>query len=118
MKKSKCNNFSKCGNYQSYTALGLCPKCYRDKKGYATKAYQIARRINKEARIRKAMEKENMSEEEIVMPWGQHKGRRLHTLSSHYLKWLAENCEWDDKIMLAADEEYQWRERNNEHKDD
>jgi len=36
-------------------------------------------------------------------------------LPSSYLLWLAENCDWDTKIQEAADEEWQWRERYNEH---
>jgi len=53
--------------------------------------------------------------EEIVMPWGKHKGEYLHTLPSRYLHWLALNCDWDDKICNAADEEWQLREKTNTH---
>lgn len=55
---------------------------------------------------------------EIQMPWGKHKGKYIHSCPSSYLKYLAENCEWDDTICEAADEEWQWRERNNEHRGD
>ena len=53
---------------------------------------------------------------EIILPWGRFKGKYLHSCPSSYLKWLAEGCEWDDKICEAADEEWQHRERYNEHK--
>jgi hypothetical protein len=50
-----------------------------------------------------------------TMPWGKFKGLKIHKLPSSYLKWLAENCDWDDKICEEADEEWQWREKHNEH---
>lgn len=53
--------------------------------------------------------------DEIVMPWGKYKGTFLHECPSSYLEWLAENCDWSDKICNAADEEWQWREHHNEH---
>jgi hypothetical protein len=37
---------------------------------------------------------------------------------SSYLKWLAENCDWDDKICEEADEEWQYREKYNTHRED
>jgi len=52
---------------------------------------------------------------EIIMPWGKHRGKYLHTLPSGYLRWLAENCDWDAVIQTEADAEWQWRERYNEH---
>jgi len=58
-----------------------------------------------------------MSEDEnrIEMPWGKHKGEYIDGLPSSYLYWLANDCDWDIKIQEAADEEWQWRERYNEH---
>jgi uncharacterized protein (DUF3820 family) len=43
---------------------------------------------------------------EIIMPWGAHKGKYIHACPSGYLRWLAERCDWNDTIQLAADEEY------------
>jgi hypothetical protein len=54
----------------------------------------------------------------IKMPWGKHKGKWLNALPSGYLKWLAENCDWNMEIQLAADEEYQWRTHYNAHPPD
>lgn len=48
------------------------------------------------------------------MPWGKHKGKDIENIDSEYLKWLAENCK-DEDICLAADEEYQCREKWNTH---
>jgi hypothetical protein len=52
--------------------------------------------------------------QELVMPWGKHKGTPIGNLPSSYLKWLAENCE-NEQICEAADEEYRWRTDNNCH---
>ena len=49
------------------------------------------------------------------MPWGKYKDEYIDALPSSYLYWLAENCDWDTKIQETADEEWQWRERYNEH---
>jgi len=48
------------------------------------------------------------------MPWGKFKGKEMEDIPSGYLRWLAENCK-DEKVCCAADEEYQWREKYNEH---
>jgi len=58
-----------------------------------------------------------MSDDEnrIEMPWGHYKGQYVDAIPSSYLYWLGCNCDWDETIQLAADEEWQWRERNNEH---
>jgi hypothetical protein len=53
----------------------------------------------------------------MIMPFGKHKDEYLELLSSSYLKWLAENCEWDIEVQEAADEEWQWREKYNEHRE-
>lgn len=52
---------------------------------------------------------------EMIMPWGKYAGKTIEEIPSSYLKWLAEKCD-DDEICEAADEEYQWRERNGEHR--
>ena len=57
-------------------------------------------------------------QDSTIMPWGKHKGEYIHSLSSSYLKWIAENCDWDDKICNAADEEWQHRERYNCHREE
>lgn len=53
----------------------------------------------------------------MKMPWGKFKGKEIYDCPSSYLKWLAENCDWDDKICEEADEEWQHRERYNNHKE-
>lgn len=54
-----------------------------------------------------------------VMPFGKYRGRRIDALPSSYLRWLAENMAEDKPrerdICLAADKEYQWRERHGSH---
>ena len=49
-----------------------------------------------------------------VMPWGKYKGKKIDTIPSSYLKWLAENCE-DEHICEQADEEYRARTDYNDH---
>ena len=53
--------------------------------------------------------------EDFPMPFGRFKGRILSACPSSYLRWLAGNCDWDDKICEAADEEYQFRESASKH---
>ena len=55
-----------------------------------------------------------MASEDFVMPWGKHQGKRLASIPSDYLRWLAENCN-DDSIASMADEVFRWRSDNNEH---
>lgn len=56
---------------------------------------------------------------EIIMPRGVHKGKKIEEIPSDYLKWMAEN--WSegttaDKLLCgAADQEWNWREKHNEH---
>lgn len=57
----------------------------------------------------------------MKMPWGKYKGEKLHTLPSAYLHWLATEAGNMDLpvvevIELAADDEWQWREKNNQHR--
>lgn len=54
---------------------------------------------------------------EIKMPFGKFKDIEIHKLPSSYLRWLAENCDWNDVICNAADEEWQWREHYNQHRE-
>lgn len=51
---------------------------------------------------------------DLILKWGKYKGRTIDSIPSDYLKWLAENVE-DEDVACAADEEYRWREDNNEH---
>jgi len=55
--------------------------------------------------------------DEISMPFGKYKGTYIHALPSSYLLWLTENCDWNEQIQIEADEEYQHREKYNEHKE-
>lgn len=52
-----------------------------------------------------------MQDEDIVMPFGKHRGKRMGDLPLSYLKWLAETLdEKSDKgktICYAADRLYQ-----------
>ncbi len=52
-------------------------------------------------------------EAKIRMPYGAFKGKEIHEIPSSYLKWLAENV--GEFLAVAADEEWQWREKMNEH---
>ena len=53
--------------------------------------------------------------DEIRMPYGAFKGKKMHEIPSGYLKWLAENFDNED-ICKAADDEYQYREKYGTHK--
>jgi hypothetical protein len=57
-----------------------------------------------------------------AMPWGKHKGERIDSLPSSYLKWLAENVSDENKgdysVCLAADKEYQDRSNHGGHFDE
>ena len=55
----------------------------------------------------------------IIIPYGDRKGRRYqaHLVPSPILKWLAENA-YNDRISTECDEEWQFRERYNQHKYD
>lgn len=57
----------------------------------------------------------------MKMPWGKYRGSDLYTLPSAYLYWLATEAGNLDLpvvevIELAADDEWQRREKYNEHK--
>jgi len=54
-------------------------------------------------------------ENRVKMTWGKHKDEYLDGLPSSYLYWLSCNCDWDEMIQSAADEEWYWRDENNEH---
>ena len=55
----------------------------------------------------------------MKMPWGKFKGTEIDKLPSSYLLWVAENVNEDSdlnkKIVKEADEEWQHRERYNNH---
>lgn len=50
----------------------------------------------------------------MEMPWGKHRGKDIEDVPSDYLKWLAENCD-NEPLAVAADEEWDFRERTNTH---
>lgn len=55
-------------------------------------------------------------EGQFIMPWGKHRGAKLHFLPSAYLYWLAVNAEnmplpKSKEIARLADEEWQYREK-------
>jgi len=58
---------------------------------------------------------------EYKMPWGKYRDKALHHIPSSYLYWLAKDCDDDNIATFAdedatfADEEWQWREKYNEH---
>lgn len=58
----------------------------------------------------------------MKMPWGKFKGQEIHSLPSSYLKWVAENVKENSElnryVVVEADEEWQWREKNDQHKED
>ena len=55
----------------------------------------------------------------MIMPYGKFKGQDIANVPSSYLRWIAENVEEKTprgkKICLAADAEYQYREKNDGH---
>lgn len=58
----------------------------------------------------------------MLMPYGKFKGKPIEELPSSYLRWLAENIndeyKKDESLCLAADKEYQYREKNGCHFED
>jgi len=50
----------------------------------------------------------------IEMPYGKFKGKIMEEIPSKYLHWVAENFDNED-ICEAADKEWQWREKYNQH---
>lgn len=50
----------------------------------------------------------------MKMPWGKHRGKDIEDVPSDYLLWLAENCD-TEKIAVAADKEWDFREKTNTH---
>ena len=58
----------------------------------------------------------------MIMPYGKFKGKDFPALPSSYLRWLAENVndeyKKDESLCLAADKEYQYREKNGMHFED
>ena len=55
----------------------------------------------------------------MKMPWGKFKEIEIYKLPSSYLLWIAENVQENDpynvKIVKEADEEWQHREKHNNH---
>ena len=58
-----------------------------------------------------------MTRQEYWMFGKQYYGRRMDKVPSSYLKWASENLKID-KFATIADEEWQWREKYNEHVED
>lgn len=56
--------------------------------------------------------------DELAMPFGKYKGQYIHNLPSSYLHWLAVNCDWNTEVQEAADEEWQYRETYNCHREE
>jgi len=54
----------------------------------------------------------------MIMPFGNYKGRAIVGLRSSYLKWLMENCDWNEEVREAAESEYQERDNWNTHRED
>jgi len=58
----------------------------------------------------------------MIMPYGKFKGKPIEELPSSYLRWMAENIndeyKKEESICLAADKEYQYREKNGMHFED
>ncbi len=50
----------------------------------------------------------------MIIHFGKHRGKDIEDIPSDYLKWLSENCDFED-VAEAADEEYQYREKFNCH---
>ena len=50
----------------------------------------------------------------VVVHFGKHQGKMLCDIPSGYLKWLAENCDFED-ICEAADVEHSFRSKFNNH---
>ncbi len=59
------------------------------------------------------VKEEEKVEPKTRMPYGKFKGKEMHEIPSGYLKWLAEN--FGEFVAVAADKEYQWREKNRQH---
>lgn len=55
----------------------------------------------------------------MKMPWGKFKGQEMDVIPSPYLRWIAENWPEDTArnraVCLAADAEWQYREKNDCH---
>lgn len=48
------------------------------------------------------------------MPFGIHRDKEIENVPSEYLNWLARECD-NEEVAIAADEEYQYREKYNCH---
>ena len=56
-----------------------------------------------------------MSDKEVIMSFGKHEGKSLEDVPSSYLKWFFENVEDQDELVEACYEEWQFREKFDEH---
>ena len=57
----------------------------------------------------------------MKIPWGKFKGQDIESVPSSYIRWMAENLDEtkprNRELCIAADKEYQWREKNDAHID-
>ena len=60
------------------------------------------------------MKKGTKTDSPIEMPYGKFKGKIMEEIPSKYLHWVAENFD-NEAIYEAADKEWQWREKYNQH---
>jgi len=51
---------------------------------------------------------------DTIMPFGKHRDKTISEIPSDYLKWMAGNLD-DEDLACKADEEYDFREKNNCH---
>ena len=56
-----------------------------------------------------------MGDGTMVMPFGTHKGKTLEEIPSDYLKWMYKDFTDKEDLALAAEEEYDFREKHNTH---
>lgn len=58
----------------------------------------------------------------MVMPWGRYRDEYIDEIPSSYLRYVAENWDEDNpykkRIVQECDDEWQWRDRTNNHFED
>jgi uncharacterized protein (DUF3820 family) len=76
--------------------------------------------------MRKAMKKKTkkkdrtaLKQDDMVMPWGEHKDKMIWQIPSNYLWYALENWDEDNKfkkkLMKRMNDEWQYREQYNTH---
>lgn len=57
-----------------------------------------------------------------LMPFGKYRGEDIEDVPSSYLLWFCENIEPDspalESIIKKCDDEWNWREKNDQHFED